>query len=202
MRGTIRDDPSGRSRRAIGSTLLALVIAIASGGCVATVNVEMDEREDFSTYRTWTWMPQTTPRVKAPPHLAPALEVRLGRLIESTLEERGLRRTDPPADFYVAYHLTVERSVELVEQPMAPYLMSSYSSSASYWIEGSETVERQIDDVRLSIATAPGGGETTWQAVFRKRLEAPAVIPLESAVTELLAHFPATVPDAESDAKN
>jgi len=191
-----------RTRSALESTTHLAFCVVFAAACATTVNVEVDEQKDFSQYQTWDWMPQTTPRVTAPPDIAPALDMRLRRLIESSLEGRGMRRTEPPADFYVTYHLAVQRKVESFERPVAPYFLSSYSNSTSYWVEGSESAERRIDDIRLAIATTEGGGHMTWQAVLEQRVESPGEIPLESAVAELFGSFPASVPVAAPDTKN
>ena len=100
-------------------------------GCASEVRVHFDERADFSRYHTWAWLPDSASRVDAPHANSPALTTRLARLIEEQLGKRGYDRTAEHADFFVSYQLVLRRHEMAIEVPRAPYLFSSYNSSAS-----------------------------------------------------------------------
>jgi len=174
------------------------VLATLTTSCTSTLAVDVDEHEDFSQYRTWDWMPQLRSRVLAPGENLPALDLRVADLIEEHLESRGLKRSDAPADFYVTYHLTIQQKSERVEQPMASYLLSSYSSAPSYWVGGTESVERRFDDFRLAIAITRGGSRMTWQASIEDRLNPADDLPLEKTVARILDRLPTLGPPVDS----
>lgn len=197
MLGTVRRIPTPPVLVALLATTAGFVAA-----CATSVKVDVDENEDFSQYRTWDWMPQIRPRVEGRYAVTPALDVRMSRLIEDALEARGFERTQPPADFYVTFHLTIQPKAEFVEQPMAPYLLDSHHASPSFWIEGTESVERRYDDLRLAIGISGGGGRMTWQAALEQQVEAGEALPLDKAVAKLIDRFPSTGPPADSAAKH
>lgn len=176
----------------LGATLCVGLVA----GCSTLVEVAADEGEDFATYRTWNWLPYARKRVDAPHNNQRALDARLARLIEQALVREGFVRSASP-DFFVAYHLSVQRRSEVVNVPSAPYLLSSLNSSASYWVEGSHREERFHEAIKLSIGFTPGGAHMPWRAVWVRRVEDGGILKLDSAVDGLLARFPARPPTAD-----
>ncbi len=169
--------------------LLAISAWLALG-CAHSVVVDVDEQEDFSSYRTWDWMPQVKPKVVAMSGNGSALDARVARLIEASLREQGFERTSDHPDFYLTYFLLVKRQTEIVQQAVAPEYLSSLSSSASYWIEGSVEEIRQYDVYRLAIGVSDGPGRMTWRAVVANRVAAETELPLEDAVGALFERFP------------
>ena len=161
-----------------------------SVGCAYSVIVDVDEREDFSHYQTWDWMPQIRHKVVAPHGSAPELDARVAGLIEASLRSQGFERTSDRPDFYLTYFLTVQRRTEVVQQAVAPYLLSSLDSSPSYWIEGSVSVTRHYDYFRLAIGISEGRGRMTWRAALVSRVVAETELPLDDAVGILFDRFP------------
>ena len=159
-------------------------------GCAHSVSVDVDEQEDFSSYRTWDWMPQIGRKVIAPYGSASALDTRMARLIEASLREQGFERSSDHPDFYLTYFLVVKRQTEVVQQAVAPYLLSSLDSSPSYWIEGSVSETRQYDVYRLAIGVSEGPGRMTWRAAAASRVAADSELPLDDAVEALFDRFP------------
>ncbi len=168
--------------------LLAAWLGLA---CASSVDVRFDERADFSRYHTWSWLPDAASRVDAP-HADPArLDAQLARLIEEQLGQHGYERAAERADFFVSYRLALHRHAVEVEVPRAPYLLSSYSSSPSYWIEGSEVKKRIFEDLQLVVRVAGPDGRTTWQAALKRRLEDGSGLRLDDLIVTLLERFPA-----------
>ena len=175
-----------------GTILLFSPILLGLGvGCASEVRVHFDERADFSRYHTWAWLPDSASRVDAPHANSPALTTRLARLIEEQLGKRGYDRTAEHADFFVSYQLVLRRHEMAIEVPRAPYLFSSYNSSASYWIEGSETQYRVYEDLQLLVRIIEANGRITWQAAVERRSEGGFDRNLEDLVTALLERLPA-----------
>jgi hypothetical protein len=80
---------------------------------------------------------------------------------------------------------------------VAPYLLSSHNSSASYWIEGASRKVSQVhQNLRLAIGLSDGNGRRrTWRAVLLRTLVDASVLPLDDAVATLLDRLPS--PDAQ-----
>ena len=177
------------------AVLAASVVSASVGvGCATKLDVVFDEREDFSRYRSWDWLRHGVPRVDAPQADAGALDAHLARLIERRLLESGFERAGDRADFLVTYRLGLRRRALLVNEPMAPYLLSSHHSSASYWIEGSQQVLRVYDDIRLLIGITDTDGRSIWHGTLERRVEYRPSLPLRDAVATLLERFPPAVP--------
>lgn len=168
----------------------AIVLAWLGVGCSTTVDVRFDEREDFSRYRTWDWLPHGLPNVDAHRN-ARALDAHLARLIERELLERGFERAADRPDFLVTYHLVLRQRVAIVDEPAAAYLLSSHHSSPSYWIEGSRKVTRVYREIRLTIGVSEAREwMMIWRATQQRTLEDARVLPLDDAVETLLDRFP------------
>lgn len=179
-------------------TILSLGLGTA---CSTTVNVVVDEREDFSRYRRWDFYSRASPKVDAPYADPRALDARVARLIEQELQERGFERSASP-DFLVSYHLALRRRVVVFEEPAAPYLLSSHTSSASYWIEGASRKVSQVhEDLRLAIGLSDGSGRRrTWRGVLLRTVVDASVLPLDDAVATLLDRLPSPDPRDVTDA--
>ena len=93
--------------------LAPLLLAVTCIACVSRIDVEFDEAEDFSGYRTWAWLP----RAQTEPMLSyrrpePVLEALIVEGIERELDARGFPRAEgQPPDFFVTYHLRVKREL-------------------------------------------------------------------------------------------
>lgn len=178
--------------------LLALVLSIGPVlGCSTIVDVAFDEGEDFSRYRTWDWQRRGARAISAPGEEGAALDALLRRLIGRELVARGYRRVDAPPDLWVGYQLRLRRRLVVVEVPRAPYLLSSHHASASYWIEGTDTEKRAVEDARLDVIAVSAAGRVVWQGALQRRTEGEAGLDFEQAVERLLERFPERVDSEE-----
>jgi hypothetical protein len=176
-------------RISIWPALLAFVACFGLG-CAHSVVVDIDEQEDFSRYQSWDWMPQVNRKVIAPYGSASALDARVAELIETSLSKQGLERTSDHPDFYLTYLLIVTRHAEVVQQAVAPYLLSSLDSSPSYLIEGSVAEVRRYDQYRLAIGVSHGPGRMTWRGAVAGRVAIEDELPLDDAIATLFERFP------------
>src|SRR5262245_51943205 len=188
-------------RAAIRLAALLLIPWLGLAGCGTTVDVVLDEREDLSRYRSWDFFFRGVPKVDAPERDERELDARVAWLIERELERRGFRRSSDRPDFLVGYHLSLRRREVVVEEPAAPYLLSSMTSSPSYLIEGGSRRVKQVhEDMRLAIRV--GGAESrryAWRAILLRTLVNPSGLPLDDAVATLLDRLPGPGPAAASD---
>jgi hypothetical protein len=186
MRGTIQ-------RSSLCSLIASLIAAYLLVACASKLDVVYDEQTDFSRYHTWAWLPAKTPSVDAPHDDPDALAARLAGEIERRLQAQGFERGAGPVDFFVSYHLALDRQTVAVEVPRALYMLSSHHSSPSYWIERSETRNQVYQVLRLVIGIGDSGGRIAWRAVLEERTEdgaPPSVEEVEKMVATLLERFP------------
>ena len=174
-------------------TLLLLLVAAAfCVGCASTTNIRVDQREVLSPLRTWNWLPtNASPElgVNAPHRNAPVLHNRLERLIAQELGALGFERVDR-ADFFVVFQLVLVPRRVTVYEPRAPYLLSSMTSSASYWIEGSNAKILVFEEFRLVIGLFSKPGQIFWRGVLERQVEEGENLSLGEAVAELLERLP------------
>jgi hypothetical protein len=181
MRGTIR---------LVAIFMTGLGLTWLGVGCSTTVEVDFAQREEFSRYRTWSWLPLSRSYVDAPHADEAALDAQLARLIEQALLESGLERGGDDADLFVNYRLALPRRKEPVNVPRAPYLLSSHHSSASYWIEGTSQKALVAEDVHLAIGFVDPSGRMVWRGTLVRRGQAGVVLPVDDAVATLCGRFP------------
>ncbi len=180
--------------------LASLALATLTVACVSPspVDVVVDSRTDFSRYRTWTWLPGEEIDIDAPGSPAAELASRVHASIERGLRSRGFERSGTGADFFVSCRLTLRRREGYVEVPFAPYLFSSLSSSASYWIEGSSRESRSYEDLQLEIGIHTAPGPAVWRAATFRSVEVGRRLPVREAVEMLLEHLPQGAPESDS----
>ncbi len=172
--------------------VLLLVVSWLCVGCTTMVDVRVDQREDLSGLRTWNWLPSGASAemgVDAPQRDAPALHASLGRLIAEKLRAGGFERSER-ADFFVIFHLVLAPRRLAVQVPRAPYLLSSYSYSPSYWIEGSDEEIRVYEDFRLVIGLMRGPDRMIWRGVLERKVEEGQALSLDDGVALLLERLP------------
>ena len=168
--------------------------ALMALSCTHTVEAAFSEGADFSGFQRWDFRSAAVPRVSVPGANPERLERRLVRLIRDGLDDRGYAQAGGAPDFTVTYQLVVERTLESVRVPQAPYLLSSNDSTPSYWIGATDTEQRRVDQARLAIDVYDRQGVVVWKAAYRDRLERGRELDLEAAVRDLLARFPRARP--------
>jgi hypothetical protein len=204
MKIASRDRPSRRASRPGGPRGIAALAAIAlpfALACGVGVQVAFDAQEDFARFRTWSWRESDAARIAAASGDTRALAMRASARIAEALERRGFVRDPRDPDFTVAFDLSLEPRMEKVAVPSAPYFLSSNDSSPSYWIEGTDVVERRVEHFSLQMDIALPDGSVIWKGLVQKRMEHAAPAPLDEAVEELLRRLPppstAPVPDED-----
>ena len=170
--------------------LVAILLAALGLGCATTVDVVFDEREDFSPYHTWDWLPHPRPIVDAPDGAAAALDARLVRIIERQLIEKGFERSGNRPDFFVTYQLALRHRTKVVDQARAPYELYSHHSDGSFLVESSERVARDYTEIQLAISVTEAGGRALWHAKLMHLAEDVFALELDDAVAALLERFP------------
>jgi len=179
--------------------LAPLILTSLAVGCLTTVQTRLDERDDISRYRSWSWLPHAEQTIDAP-HRSDArgLDERLGRLIEQSLYRNGFVRVDRGTgrtELYVSYQVALKRRKTIVDVPMGLNLVNSYSHSASYWVEGVNREVRIYDELHLAIGIADPSGRVLWHGSFIQPLADEEPIPAGRAVETLMRDLPVSLPD-------
>jgi hypothetical protein len=171
--------------------LAAAILAALGAGCATSVDVAFDEREDFSRYRTWNWLPRAARAVDTPLGPTPALDARLARLVERALRARGFERRDGPADLFVSYSLRVQREFVTVRETPALQQLSSLHNSPSYWIQAPRSELHIYERGHLTIVVAGRRQRRViWRGELEGRFRGDFSPHLEEAVWSLLGRFP------------
>lgn len=171
--------------------LVALALAWFGLGCATSVDVVFDEREDFSPHRTWSWFPGAATSVDAPFGDPYALEARLARLVERTLDARGFERSGDDADLFVAAYLGIQRQLVHVNETGAVEALHSLHSSPSYEIQSTKRQVELYEKGYLVIAVSDARrGRPIWRGAFSGRFRGDFWPHLDEAVSSLLERFP------------
>jgi len=178
-----------------------LVAALIAFGACATptpdpfhFDVIFDQREDFSRYRTWDWLPEDAPNGvgrRALHEDSHPLLVRLDQLLREELSARGYRRERENPDFYVTYRLLLgSRAVRILHHG-AQRTLSSRSNQGIFDIEAPELKERVYVTGQLHIGMADVASQrVTWMGTLRRSVELDFSPYLADAVRHVLDHFP------------
>jgi len=156
-----------------------------------SVTVDYDPEEDFSTYKTFGWLPERPPPTGDPRLDSPLIDSRVRRAVDSTLTARGFRKIlDGTPDFWVTYHTGVEQKLDV-------YTMNrGYVNRWGYTVSVPETRVSQYDEGTLVLDIADARErELVWRGVAQGRLRSQptpdqTTAAVNEAVAELLKQFP------------
>jgi hypothetical protein len=103
------------ARRA--DVLIAVVVALAVGGCGSSMKVatDYDKAANFAPLKTYSWRNGT-------PLANPLMSQRVVAAIDAQLKAKGLTRVDSGGDVSVTYHAAAEHSMDV----------QSFSSGSTY----------------------------------------------------------------------
>ena len=179
-------------KRTLASGLFWGWIALAGFGCATEVRVNFDPREDFSSYRTWDWLPPGWQVAAAARRVDRGLDAQLRAAIERKLVERGYERAPAgEADFLVTYHLTLERQlVRGVETP-AMQTVSSFHREGGYEVTASKPTLQLYEQGTLVLDVADGQErQLVWRGIGIRRVRDSFGIRADDVVSEVFDRFP------------
>ncbi|MBW2361168.1 MAG: DUF4136 domain-containing protein [Deltaproteobacteria bacterium] len=156
------------------------------------ISIEAAENHDFSSYRTWAWLPRASPDATGDPALAPRTEELLAR----GLVERGYVQVDASElpDFFVTFHVSVNASQQLRTQAHARETLDSTwgRGGQSYNLDRPSTIEHvAYEDVHLTVGIRDAlAREIVWSAEHRREVRGEFAPHLEETLAELLEQVP------------
>ncbi len=183
----------------INRLALLFLLMLAAGCSTMQVNTDFDPAADFSTLRTYKWMPGPQKTTGDPRLDNEILEKRIRTAVDEQLMARGYRKQSTGApDFMVAYHVALRRK-------LAVSTMNSYYGYRADWgwsygagagaigaesytyeyEEGSLVIDIVAADTRRLIWRGSAQAEVNKAAKPEKKQAQ-----INEAVTKMLERFP------------
>ena len=173
--------------------LAPFALAVALACWTVQVTTDYDPETDFSSYRTYGWLPRT-PEATGHPRLdSPLVQERVRSGIERALKAKGYSPGGEDADFFVTYHLAVDRKLDVQTTS------SSFYGLYGYRVAIPETTVREYDEGSLIIDVMDAARkQVVWRGVGSGRLRGTSTTldPVQlqqrvySVVDEVLTGFP------------
>jgi len=169
-----------------------LLVAVMLVACSSIrVTVDYDPNEDFSTYRTFAWLPegpQPTGDYRVDNDL---IDSRIRAAVRRSLRSKGFTQVlEGVPDFYVVYHLSIESKLDVYS------VNRGYIDYYGWGWSVPETRVREYEEGTLVIDIAdPRDKELVWRGVGQGRVRQQSTpekttAEVNAAVAEILAAFP------------
>ena len=185
--------------RGTSSAIVAVVTLSLGLACTTSVEISVDEREDFSQYRTWNWLPAAPRTIDAPTPYIIGLERALALLVAREFEHLGLERVDKGGDLKVGVLLNVRHEVVTIAETGAIEYLSSLHASPSFEVQTTLTREETHERTRLVIfAIDAHSRQVVWKGALEERFRGHFYPHLERTVANLLERFPSAGRSSES----
>jgi hypothetical protein len=169
-----------------------LVVALLACSTVR-VSSDYDPETDFGAYRRYAWLPRT-PEATGHPRLdSPMVQDRVRRGIDRSLAEKGYGLGGEQADFFVTYHLAVDRKLDIRSTERSLYGRYGYRISIP------ETTVQEYDEGSLIVDVVDAKHKrVVWRGVGSRRLRGASGVEdpvrlqerVYEVVDEVLADFP------------
>jgi len=176
----------------MGLLRIVAVLFLSLGvACTTRPEIDYDERQDFSHYRTWAWFPGVARVIDAPDANVAELDRDMARLVERALERRGFERVRGRSDLRVGAKLEVRREEVTTYETGAMEQLSSLHSSPSYQVQATVQRRRTYEYSRLVIfAIDPRLVRIVWRGVLDERFPDQFSPHLQRTIVSLMERFP------------
>jgi len=173
--------------------LLVLPLAALVGCSGIRIDTDYDPAADFSTLKTWAWVPASARRGGDPRIVNDLVDARIRAAVEAGLASRGYRKVSSGSDFVVTYHAGLERKIQVDRL---------YGSGGYYpyrdwhYYGGGETVVREYDEGTLLLDVIDAKQKTlVWRGSARAVVDEAATpeqreAKIRAAVEKMLDRFP------------
>jgi len=171
------------------STLLALSFV---AGCASTnVTTDFDPSASFTSYRTYTWMPEPT-TVNDVRLTGELVDRRIRSAIEGALNEKGLQKVESGGDLMIGYHAALDEKIDVttVNSMWGPgWRYPSYWGArdvyTNEYTEGTLVVDIFDAESKAMVWRGVGEGRINPDDTMEDRQDR-----LNSAARDILADFP------------
>jgi hypothetical protein len=183
---------------------IALLGALAALACASPFDVDYDEREDFSRYRSWRFASDGGLAASGAEWSQPE-QRRLRQLVIEALALRGYAYSAPregdPVDLTLRVEAVFAERKGWVNVPRSPYFLSSHHSWTSYWIEGTDRKETTFSELSLQIEAMDAGGRVVWRGALERAVAHPERLDEAGALASLLVRLPRAGPSTSGAPK-
>ena len=149
--------------------LASLVISACSDIIIRT---DYQPGTDFSTYKSYAWLPDIQQKTGNPALDSSLLNNRIRNALEQNMSAIGFRRVNPDqADVYLTYYLTLESRIESFPTTITYY--RGYHRGRSYGYAygyGSEIQEYQYNTLYIDLIS-PASKQIIWRGTAESLLE-------------------------------
>ena len=111
-------------------TLFIVMAGIWLSSCASTVNVDFDEKIDFTSLKSFALLPTDKSKSDDIRISSPLMAKRLNKALANTLNSKGYQANEKAPDFFVTYHLRIKQEVESRDSGMRVGVGSYGSHSA------------------------------------------------------------------------
>jgi hypothetical protein len=183
---------------------VTLACLVGGLGCASLVELDAGDHEVIATARTWTFLKHDPPlpadtervprgftqRVTSPLRNASKLDAQVAGHLSAAFERMGYDYVESDADLYVHYRLSLEPRRDSVEVPFAGIYVASHSFSPSYVVEGTDVVQRDVEQFRLELDLREPRGRIVWSRTALHVVIAREPLTLDAWLEELISRFP------------
>ena len=171
--------------------LVALGLVTLSLACTTSVKIRIDD-EALAGHRSWNFLPRETRNVQAATaQEAPALELRVERLVAEALRAQGFHRVHRQPDFYVTFAIRVHEQLVTIYETRAEHELASLHGSPSFAFQQQRARLVPYERSQLVISAVDRRlRRVVWRGEFHSHTEETGAPQLGESVARLFASFP------------
>jgi hypothetical protein len=177
--------------RGTARRIAAAFFASFGFACSTSPDIALDERADFSDYRTWDWLTTGARTLGQPIPIARLVNAHLTRIVEDEMQALGLEHGGEGPDLLVSCYLKIDREVVEIRVTPAMQHLSSLHFSPSYSVQTSRLELHTFETGTLVIAVVDRRQQNVvWRARSNDRHRGGFAPHLGDAVSSLFERFP------------
>ena len=172
--------------------LLIALLAVTFSSCSSiSVTADYDPNENFSVFRTYTWLPNPPPATGNPRLDTPMYHQRVQDAVDSVLTQKGFRKVSRDPDFWITFYQSVEQKLDV-------HTMNSHYTGRYGWrmsVPETRVTEYEQGTIVIDIADAKQKA-LVWRGVGKGRVRKNPPGPEQQradflqAASQILADFP------------
>jgi len=160
------------------------------------VNQDYDSSTDFSSYRNFAWLQESQKKTGDIRIDNPLIDSRVRAAVDRTLTSRGYKISGDAADFYVAYHLSLKRKLDL--EPVTGSIVVGrgyYGSWGGIALHNGSAVTEYEEGTLVIDVNDAKTKKLVWRGWASRRVREHSTPEqttdtINKAVEEILARFP------------
>jgi hypothetical protein len=176
---------------------VALIVLMLGGCTTLRISTDYDPAADFSALRTYGWLPAPVIETGDPEITYNSLlESRVQEPVNEILKARGFRLSTESPDFFIAYHVTVDKKESVTYINDLYGYSRGWRYSSGYVFPRTELMVTRYEQGTLILDIVRASNkQLIWRGVatddiYAEDTPAEKEEMIRNAVTEMLAQFP------------